>query len=222
MEGSCECCGDFLIEIKCPYSVCETIPTAENLNYLTNVDSKVQLRKTHGYYTQIQGQLALTGKTFAWFYVYTHHGDHIEKIEFDKEHWAKVKDNLVFLWNTYLGPELLKKRTAETEQTNADIPLIDISNATSGAEVTLYLDSKKALPKPKKSRKRKLCKEKNPKLYLCFVCGDDCIENPNLFKENSICCTVCKNWLHFKCVNISNENDIPSQNKKWLCRNCEK
>jgi len=63
LEGSCECCGDFLIEIKCPYSVCETRRFL--LLRTMAINSEVKLRKTHGYYTQIQGQLAFTGKTFA-------------------------------------------------------------------------------------------------------------------------------------------------------------
>ena len=34
LETSCDCCGCGIIEIKCLYSICETKPTVENLNYL--------------------------------------------------------------------------------------------------------------------------------------------------------------------------------------------
>ena len=78
MEGSSKCCGDFVVEIKCPYSICETTPTAKSVNYLDEVNtpnaSSLKLKHSHSYYTQIQGQLALTGKTFAWFFAYSHHG----------------------------------------------------------------------------------------------------------------------------------------------------
>ena len=71
LEGSCECCGDFVVEIKCPYSICETVPTAENLNYLREVKTEdttmLKLKTTHTYYTQIQGQLALTKKRLHGF-----------------------------------------------------------------------------------------------------------------------------------------------------------
>ena len=39
LQGSCLCCGDFVVEIKCPYSVCETVPTEENLSYLRKIQT---------------------------------------------------------------------------------------------------------------------------------------------------------------------------------------
>ena len=90
LEGSCQCCGEFSVEVKCPFSICETIPTAENLSYLQEVEVSgsncFKLKKSHGYYTQIQGQLAITKKKFAWFFVFSHHGYHIERIDFDLNH----------------------------------------------------------------------------------------------------------------------------------------
>ena len=33
-EVTCDCCGRGVGEIKCPYSICENIPSADNLPYL--------------------------------------------------------------------------------------------------------------------------------------------------------------------------------------------
>ena len=54
MEGSCKCCGDFVVEIKCPYSICETTPTAKNLDEVNTPNaSSLKLKHSHSYYTQI-------------------------------------------------------------------------------------------------------------------------------------------------------------------------
>ena len=97
-ECSGSFCGDFVVEIKCPYSICETVPTEENLPYLHKVEtengSDIKLKTSHYYYKQFQGQLEMTNKTFAWFFVFTHYGYFLERIEFDKNHWNKVLINL--------------------------------------------------------------------------------------------------------------------------------
>ena len=57
LEISCECCSQGFVEIKCPYSIRNTCPDAENLKYLESVDGKVQLKTNTDYYYQIQGQM---------------------------------------------------------------------------------------------------------------------------------------------------------------------
>ena len=76
-EGSCLCCGHFVVEIKCPYSICETVPTSDNLTYLYEVETEnghksEMLKQNHSYYAQVQGQMAITGIKRAYFFVYTH------------------------------------------------------------------------------------------------------------------------------------------------------
>ena len=57
----CDCCGNGLIEIKCPYKHKESHPhsVVDNKYCLEHVDGLVRLKKTHEYYYQIQGQLAI-------------------------------------------------------------------------------------------------------------------------------------------------------------------
>ena len=45
------------------------------------------LKKCHPYYTQVQGQLALTGAEWCDFIVYTHKGLIIQRIPFDLTFW---------------------------------------------------------------------------------------------------------------------------------------
>ena len=120
LEGVCKCCGKCVIEIKCPYSICESKPTTNNLIYLKEVTTDhgtvVRLNKNHQYYTQIQGQLATTETKHAWFFIYTHNGYHLEKIDFDHTFWNKVENNLVEFWYKYLAPALISKTFTVTEE----------------------------------------------------------------------------------------------------------
>merc|ERR1712176_420724 len=55
MEIKCDCCGNGIGEIKCPYSVRDQIPTSTNLPYLTTVEHDdgtklTRLKTTHQYY----------------------------------------------------------------------------------------------------------------------------------------------------------------------------
>lgn len=235
LVGYCECCGDFVIEIKCPYSICETIPTADNLSYLIESEGNLKLKQTHNYYSQIQGQIAIAKKKFAWFFIYTHHGYHIERIEYHQQQWYKIKTNLIEFWQRFLGPELLKDKAKKRSTTSvtSDNPTSGTSNNSSSFEkfenVKNCLNPEIAKqteininksPKKRLKRKRKVTNVSLPKLYLCSICGEDCSSDPKSFGENSICCSKCGTWLHFHCVNINSEKEIPKKNKKWLCRKC--
>ena len=209
------------------------------MNYLDEVNSpdkassSLKLKHSHSYYTQIQGQLAITDKTFAWFFVYSHHGYHLEKIDFDKDHWTKVKANLIQFWMEHLAPCLIKyshlsvhtKSSTSTHcmvskpQENLDITSPSVKHPCTAAKV------KKSVKHPciaaKKVKKRKSRKEVMPKLYLCYICSEDCVDNPDTFEKNSICCSKCTWWLHFGCVNIKEEKDVPQQKAKWFCKTCK-
>ena len=112
LEVTCSCHeGEvFLVEIKSPYTVRHTAPTADNLDYLEidNESGETHLKRNHPYYSQIQGQLAITGNKIAWFLVYTHFGHHLEKITFDEQNWENMKGFLISFWYEHLAPTLLK------------------------------------------------------------------------------------------------------------------
>ena len=80
--------------------------------------------------------------------------------------------------------------------------------------------NKTKTPKTRKPKKVVAKKTVIEKVYLCPNCHTDCQNNPKSFGENSICCTQCSTWFHFKCVSIFSEDDIPHVNAKWLCHSC--
>ena len=63
----CSCCGDSLLEIKCPRSIVLDQPTADNIPVLEARDGKSKLRENHAYYYQVQAQMGVTGRNWVSF-----------------------------------------------------------------------------------------------------------------------------------------------------------
>jgi len=43
----------------------------------------------------------------AYFFVYTHHGHHLEEIHFNENYWLTLLENLQFCWDNFLAEKLL-------------------------------------------------------------------------------------------------------------------
>ena len=62
---TCNCCGQGLLEIKCPFSAKDhTFVNSKTCNFLIDTG---YLNLKHRYYTQVQGQLLVTGRSFCDF-----------------------------------------------------------------------------------------------------------------------------------------------------------
>ena len=73
LQIECICCGKGLVEVNCPYSIRDTVPSAENLKYLEMIGGKVVLKKNSNYYYQIQGQMGVTGRSYTDLVIFTSH-----------------------------------------------------------------------------------------------------------------------------------------------------
>ena len=111
----CDCCGRSCLEVKCPYSIAHTTPTDQNINlsYLKRgAHSSLMLNRSHRYYTQCQVQMAATGITKGYFFVWTSHGTFVEKVSFDEGFWDETKKLCNdFYWTKYI-PFLFSKKDA--------------------------------------------------------------------------------------------------------------
>ena len=85
---SCSCCGQGVLEIKCPYSVRHTTP--DQAPYLLPIEDGHMLSKQHDYYYQIQGQLGILQRQRCDFVCWTPHGIHIEQIIYDPSFFATI------------------------------------------------------------------------------------------------------------------------------------
>ena len=84
---SCKCCGDGLLEIKCPYKYKDTNPDEvidKAFCLQPNQSGGMSLSTTHHYYYQVQGQLGICKRDYCDFVCWTEKGMHIERIELDE------------------------------------------------------------------------------------------------------------------------------------------
>jgi len=100
-----------ILEIKCPYSARTHTPEAAcqeiNRFYCNIVDGHVILKRTHNYYYQVQGQLAITRRPWCDFCVWSPHGVSVERINRDKTFWEnKMFPKLKQFYLKYYLPEM--------------------------------------------------------------------------------------------------------------------
>ena len=121
---SCSCCGDGLLEIKCPYSKRHTSPidVHESDFYLKPTEEGLKLTHTHNYYHQVQGQMAVCRHSYSDFVCWTPYGLHVERIYWDPSHWDQLKSKLDQFFMYAILPEILcggsedKENTRPTQQ----------------------------------------------------------------------------------------------------------
>ena len=79
--------SDSVVEVKCPYKGrYDKIAAGDNFPFLTDDG---QLKKTHNYYDQVQGQMYCTGRRNCYFVVYTFVDFRVTTVKLDKEYCAE-------------------------------------------------------------------------------------------------------------------------------------
>ena len=77
-----------LFEIKCPYACHNNNLWRQHIHHLSftrfpRKKNKVKLKQSHPYYSQVQGQMAIAGRPWCDFVVFTTKGMSIERIDFN-------------------------------------------------------------------------------------------------------------------------------------------
>lgn len=68
----------------------------------------VLLRTSHQYYAQVQGQLAIGGRPWCDFVVYTTKGISVQRIKFDNHYWENILlPKLTEFYDNCLAPEIV-------------------------------------------------------------------------------------------------------------------
>ena len=107
---SCSCCGDGVLEVKCPSSCRDGERTVQEMPYLplkAGHITRVNLDKKHQYYYQVQAQMAVTGRLWTDFFVYSDNSYHWERIKFDDGFWAVIKEKMSFFWLNHVHPAIM-------------------------------------------------------------------------------------------------------------------
>jgi len=105
----CDCCALGVSEFKCPFSIAQECPSAQNLSYLhVEPDSNItKLKEVHPYYAQVQGQMGVCNRKYCDFFIYTNGGYFLQRIPFDDSYWNKLEINLEYFFKNYLSDELV-------------------------------------------------------------------------------------------------------------------
>lgn len=86
-----------LSEVKCPetkYLVTPLDACSDSNFFLEEVNGMPKLKRTHKYYTQVEGLMGVTGARWCDFVVYTSKGMSIERIPFDVQFWNDLRETL--------------------------------------------------------------------------------------------------------------------------------
>ena len=103
LEINCSCHGP----VKMPSTFIGKVPSAENYKHLEMINEKPYLKKASPYYFQIQGRLAVTGRQYCDFLVFSFKGHLNIRMKFDKQFWIELLDNLDMFFRNFVAPELL-------------------------------------------------------------------------------------------------------------------
>ena len=107
---NCQCCGDGILEIKCPHSARHTDPDSLTSTTCAFLTSAGYLNHKHRYYTQVQGQLMVTGRLFCDFFIWTPVGYKMERVYPDVHFWEKLEKKLTSFYVINVLPEIMTRR----------------------------------------------------------------------------------------------------------------
>ena len=100
---TCSCCGDGLLEIKCPFSARH--PGSLNNETCAFLTDSGFLSQKHRYYTQVQGQLMVSGQLFCDLFIWTPTVYKVERIHPDVHFWKKLEKRLTSFFVVNVLPE---------------------------------------------------------------------------------------------------------------------
>ena len=110
----CKNCVDAgLLEIKCPFKHRFVDPreAAKDLSFCCSVaDGHLKLKRTHNYFYQVQGQMAICNKKWCDFYIWTLKGTSVERIYRDEIFCEKMFEKTGLYYRQYVVPELFSQR----------------------------------------------------------------------------------------------------------------
>ncbi|CAC5367842.1 unnamed protein product [Mytilus coruscus] len=107
-----EACQPWVLEIKCPFKWrFKTVRrTCRDRDFCCEINSEneIQLRKSHHYYSQIQGQMSICQCLRCDFVIYLLKDFSILKVDLDQEYWEATELKLSNFYNEYMIPFIIK------------------------------------------------------------------------------------------------------------------
>ena len=109
-----------IIEIKCPFTTKNMTPIAacESLPSFPSklVNGKPSFKRTHDYFYDVQGQLAITGASWCDYCIYTPLGISIERIVPEKHFWKDSVEKFDQFFDNYVTSLLFSVNLQSSDQ----------------------------------------------------------------------------------------------------------
>ena len=104
-----------LVEIKCPYKYRDLLPehaasNSDFCSFVTEKDGKkiLNLKQSHTYFCQVQGQMAITKRKWCDFVIFTNKGISVQTIEFDPTFWTnQLLPKLINFFENCFAPAIV-------------------------------------------------------------------------------------------------------------------
>ena len=111
---SCTCCGEGVLEIKCPYcskeqSIQESAQLKSFCLSVVDDSGNMRLERSHSYYYQVQLQMALTHRSFCHLVIWTPTEMYCERIEKDLRFIEEKIASVAAFMKKCVMPELVAK-----------------------------------------------------------------------------------------------------------------
>ena len=100
---NCSTCGQLLIEVKCLWSKRNFHPrVALTMSGICDSENgSLVVKKSHSYFTQMQGQMACTNGKTCYLVAFTYKGIHSVKVDFDPTFWSNCLELLNTFYRNY-------------------------------------------------------------------------------------------------------------------------
>ena len=73
-------------------------------------NDNIILKMTNPYYSQIQGQLAATKRSYCGLFIFSFRGNLTVRIDYNHSYWEKLLSNLEWFWKKVIAKELSTKK----------------------------------------------------------------------------------------------------------------
>ena len=88
------CRGTGLVEIKCPATLIAKAPIVDTYKHIAMCNDNIILKMTNPYYSQIQGQLAATKRSYCGPFIFSFRGNLTVRVDYNHSYWEKLLSNL--------------------------------------------------------------------------------------------------------------------------------
>ncbi|XP_060594190.1 uncharacterized protein LOC132748587 [Ruditapes philippinarum] len=187
---SCDCCGEGVVEIKCPYCAKGKKLSEAKLNYL----SEGKLKENHRYFYQVQTQLIVTEREFCDFVVWSEQDIDVIRIELNEntetEIITKSKEFFIQVILPEITGSLITRNLSSRKQASEKKTLFNNENLSTTA-VSSDIDQRPPLQNIP-STSKDVIQTKKPKSNDSVIIQDKrkCLCNVECLEANfAACCS---------------------------------